>query len=365
MREQDLQKYLRRNPGSTVTGLEKYPCAVVIPSYDEVDEIRDVLDSLALAAKPLPAAVIVVANHPAGCSGSSTAKLLELLKQRNDPDLFPIFAPDLTGGVGEARKIGMDCFIRSKTIQTLEQSMIYSLDSDSPVAPDYFSATQTALAQHPAAPGILIDVRHRKSGDKEQDQAIRQYENYLFRYAEKLARAGSPYGFVSIGSGFAVRGASYVKAGGMRIRKAGEDFYFLQELAKQGTLCKTGKPLVFPSPRISERVPFGTGQAVKGLLRGTPLNEIPDSAFEHLAMLLAAAQAPDGFLSDPDQKVPGDCCNFFAAEKFPQVWRSIIRNTPPDHKARLQAFHRWFDGLKTLRFLHALQRRAQENTSGQ
>ena len=153
----------------------------------------------------------------------------------------------------------------------------------------------------------------------------------------------------------------YIKAGGMKVKKAGEDFYFLQELAKQGSLLQTAETLVHPSPRISERVPFGTGRSVRFLLEGNTLADIPDQAFEILAQVLKSASDPAGFL-DPDHPtaLPDDPVCFFEKEKFPAVWHSILRNTPADHTSRLAAFHRWFDGLKTLRFLHAIQRELPE-----
>ena len=42
--------------------------------------------------------------------------------------------------------------------------------------------------------------------------------------------------------------------------------------------------------------------------------------------------------------------NFFESEKFFKVWPGIRRNTPGNKLP--EAFHVWFDGLKTLRFLH-------------
>ena len=356
MRERDLLKYLRRNPGPELPELVPFRHATVIPAYGERESLPEVLDSIDRADKEKAVAVIVVVNHPAGADAASSLDLLDFLRKRALPRVFPVYAPDLTGGVWEARKIGMDCFIGSRLFEDLKKNFIFSLDADSPVAETYFSTVIAALEASPSAPGTVIGVKHARAADEKQEQAIRAYEKYLFRYAEKLSQAGSPYGFVSIGSGFAVRCSGYVQAGGMRKRKAGEDFYFLQELAKQGPLLGIRGPLVFPSPRLSTRVPFGTGQAVKKLLAGERLDEIPDFAFDRLAELLADAAAPGGFLSDPQKDPPGDTTGFLAAENFREVWPSIIANTPPWHEARLKAFHRWFDGLKTLRFLHAVQR---------
>ena len=356
MREQDLLKYLRRNPGPELPELIPFRHAAVIPAYGEREDLPEVLNSIERADEEKAVAVIVVVNHPKGTDAASSLDLLGFLRELALPRVFPVYAPDLSGGVGEARKIGMDCFIRSRHFGELKKSFIFSLDADSPVAETYFSAVISALKAASAAPGAVIGVKHGHAPDEKQEQAIRAYEKYLFRYAAKLQEAGSPYGFVSIGSGFAVRCSGYVQAGGMRKRKAGEDFYFLQELAKQGTLLRIRGPRVFPSPRLSARVPFGTGQSVKNLLEGGCLDEIPDFAFDRLAEVLADAAAPGGFLSDPQKDPPGDTTGFFAAEKFREIWPSVLENTPPGHEARLRAFHRWFDGLKTLRFLHAVQR---------
>ena len=360
MREQDFRKYLRKNPGPEIPELVSYRHAVVIPACCENDTLPEVLHSLESAVHTEKTATIVIVNHPASYGKKESVELLKYLQKANHPDVFSLYTPDITGGVGEARKTGMDLFLRSRSWNNLETSLIFSLDGDSPVAESYFQETLQTLKAVPSSPGIIIKIRHSTADTPEQEKAIREYERYLFRYAKKLEEAGSPYGFVSIGSGFAVRTSSYIKAGGMRIRHAGEDFYFLQELAKQAPLIRTENPLVFPSPRISERVPFGTGRSVKDLLAGGKTNDIPDAAFDYLKEVLSEARDPNGFLSKAEiSAIPGDPFNFFSKEKFPTVWRSVFANTPADHPARLNAFHRWFDGLKTLRFLHTIQRNGQ------
>jgi hypothetical protein len=357
MREQDFRKYLQKNPGSFIPELAAYRHCVVIPAWNENASLPEVLDSIGRARKDEPIAVIVVVNHPAEADPVISLEMLDILSKRAQWGVFSLYAPELKGGVGEARKLGMDCFTRSRDFKQLKDSVIFSLDGDSPVREEYFSESLAVLAQNPDSPGIIIKIRHSQAETREQEEAIREYERYMFRYAQKLKDAGSPYGFVCIGSGFAVRTKHYIQSGGMKIKKAGEDFYFLQELAKQGTLCHSRSILVHPSPRISERVPFGTGRSVKDLLSGNTLNDIPDSAFENLAILLKSAASPDGFLSPGNTGIiPGDEPLFLQSEKFPQIWQSILKNTPNDHNARYKAFCRWFDGLKTLRFLHACQR---------
>jgi hypothetical protein len=74
---------------------------------------------------------------------------------------------------------------------------------------------------------------------------------------------------ITIGSAFAVTAEAYVKRGGMNRRQAGEDFYFLQNLAQLGTVGEITATRVFPSARLSNRVPFGTGAAIQKWMAGT------------------------------------------------------------------------------------------------
>jgi hypothetical protein len=60
----------------------------------------------------------------------------------------------------------------------------------------------------------------------------------------------------------AVKSLAYQKQGGMNKRKAGEDFYFLQKIIELGNFTELNATHVIPSPRISDRVPFGTGKAI-------------------------------------------------------------------------------------------------------
>ena len=51
----------------------------------------------------------------------------------------------------------------------------------------------------------------------------------------------------------------------MNRRQAGEDFYFIQKVAQRGNFSQCNTTCVVPSPRPSDRVPFGTGAAVRRL----------------------------------------------------------------------------------------------------
>ena len=350
-------KYLRRSVVKHPVGAD-FLYAAVIPAYDELAELPATLDALDAARKNVrfPVAVVVVVNHPVESDDAASRATLELLASRHDDTLFPLYAPGLTGGVGAARKLGMDAFVSAHDAESIDKCVIFSLDADTQVAETYFSTVIRAFGEHPRAGFCTVGFRHRAGATSEQERAIREYEEYLRDYVANLRLAGSPYAFQSVGSAFAVCGSMYVRSGGMKVRRAGEDFYFLQECAKCGEFFELSEVLTFPSPRLSGRNPFGTGPALKKLLSGGSLNRIAPSAFSSLRQLLAVLDTPE-FSAAPEgliQLLPPECARFLEAEKFPGAWAKILANTPHETKAQRRAFHRWFDGLRTLRFLHAL-----------
>lgn len=363
MKRPDWEKYCRKHPANALPPGD-YRRAVVIPAWDECLELPPVLDSLSAALPPEgPTAVIVAVNHPPDAAAAPSLELLALLAEyapaNRDISILPLYLPELKGGVGAARAAGMDAFTAITPPEKAGDTLIYSLDADSPVAPEYFKAVERTFAAHPAAVAVVPGFRHRTGADAAQEAAIREYEAWQRRYVERLRAAGSPYGFYTIGSAMVCRVESYIRCGGMKHREAGEDFYFMQDLAKTGQVISLDEVLVHPSPRTSGRVPFGTGPAVKKLLAGIPPEEISDAAFAELGQLLArsreadALDSADGFFG----LVAGERTReFLRQEGFLRIWDKVIANQPPSGAARIAAFDRWFDGLKTLRFLHWMMR---------
>lgn len=369
MKERDWQKYLRKCRLLPVEprGLTPaFRAVAVIPACDELEEISGTLASLFPAEDE---AVLVVVNHPDDAGEwvrEASAELLRRFRSETPAacrNLFWIDAPDLTGGVGEARKLGMDAVVAAQEPELLERTVIASLDADTVVEPDYFSALRQWFERDSATAALSIPFRHRPGATPEEESAIRRYEAYLDRHVAGLRAAGSPYAFHTVGSAFAVRASDYVRAGGMRVRKGGEDFYFLQAAAKSGKVVSGDRVLVYPSPRPSARVPFGTGPAVRKLLEGVPPAEISGAAFAALGKLLDRATAG---LEDPDRllrELEAPAAVFLRDEGFALLWPKVLANTPDRADARLAAFHNWFDGLRTLRFLHQFDRTAAGNVT--
>ena len=354
MKSFEHRKYLRKYPILHTLPRSDAPlCGVVIPACNELDEIDSTLASLKIAAanSPLAPLIITVINYPPGADPGESLELKRRFEHNCYPGVIPLYLPELHGGVGAARKAGMDALIASIASEYLEESAIFSLDADTQVAPEYFR-TVLPLIQNFGT--VSIGFRHRPAATAELQRAIDHYEKYLKRYVDKLRDAGSPYAFYTIGSAFGVRADVYIKCGGMKVREAGEDFYFLQSAAKISGVHQLETPLVFPSPRPSDRVPFGTGPAVTSLMAGKAPAEIPDEAFKKLAALLAAAAVDEKLknISLLQNTICRKSAAFLDREKFFERWPGMLKNLPDTPEKRRRAFHEWFDGLKTLRFLH-------------
>ena len=357
--ERALQKYFSRHgEAEKLPGLENFSRAVVIPAWNELAELPLVLDSLAEAKNSASAAKIVVVNFPKGADSSESVATLDYLKKRRETDgtLFTLYFPDNPDGVGGARKRGMDSFLGACADKNLDDHILFSLDADTLVSADYFTAVEAAFSSDPTLGGASLPFRHRVT-EQIFAEALARYEEYLHHYVAKLAEAGSPYAVHAIGSALAVRLSAYLRADGMRLRHAGEDFYFIMDLVKTGKFRDLdGEALVFPAGRGSERTPFGTGAALRKIASGEGLNEISDRAFAELKKVLEVVEK--SAMSIPAAEflaaLPHDVAAFLIQEKFPENWAKISANTPRTRQAQIAAFHRWFDALRTLRCLHSI-----------
>src|SRR5690606_11992981 len=108
------------------------------------------------------------------------------------------------------------------------------------------------------------------------------YEIHLRYFIGMQRWAGFPHAFQTVGSSMAVRARIYCQIGGMNTRQAGEDFYFLHKIIERGKFSDLNTTTVYPSPRISDRVPFGTGQSMKEqLILNAKLTTYHPVAFMH------------------------------------------------------------------------------------
>lgn len=247
---------------------------VIIPVYDEPDIGWTLCSLLQTSRQNIQVGVILVVNHAVDCAEKvkeTNRKTLEMLKvfaaQHREAgfEFYIIEALDLPpreSGVGVARKMGMDVAAWYFFQQRRPEGIIVSLDADARVQDNYFTELYTCFACSDYA-GVSVYYEH-PLGQVEgpQREAMIKYELYLRYYCWGLKWIGHPYAFSCIGSAFAVRARDYAAQGGMNKRQAGEDFYFLQKLIATRRYARLSTTTVYPSPRLSNRTPFGTGQAV-------------------------------------------------------------------------------------------------------
>jgi hypothetical protein len=253
---------------------------VVVPSFDE-PEITNLLDSLNLCAEPAcRAEVLIIVNAPEGAGEKSLLNnresilKIESWKKEHSGCFFRVFIIDLTSvkmegwGVGMARKTGMDEALRRFSQINKPDGIILNLDADCKVKSNYFTSVYCEMNNRKDRSACSIYFEHPTSGNEFPGsvyKAIILYELHLRYYFQGLAFTGFPYVHHTIGSAIAVKALPYMKAGGMNRRLAGEDFYFIQKLVPAGGFFNLNQTIVFPSPRSSLRVPFGTGPVISRL----------------------------------------------------------------------------------------------------
>ncbi len=167
--------------------------------------------------------------------------------------------PPKRQGVGMARKTLMDAIAR----QASSEEVILSMDADTFWDPDYLTRVVQRLEAFPQALALAVPYYHPLPQEAIAARAMLRYELYMRYYALNMYARELPYARTALGSAIALRVAAYTRIGGMTPKAGGEDFYLLQKLAKAGLVLDHCEAVVRPSPRFSDRVPIGTGPALR------------------------------------------------------------------------------------------------------
>jgi len=180
-------------------------------------------------------------------------------------------------GVGLARKISNDCAAALINEKYIKNIIIYNTDADAILPKDYFSRiieqTDTGNTIEKTAAWVypFQHVHHSYQG---KQSASELYQKSIESYVEGLKYAESDFAFHTIGSAIAINSHAYISVRGFPKKNAGEDFYLLNKLRKVGSVeTLLGYPIQLSS-RISHRVPFGTGPALKKISSSKKINEI-------------------------------------------------------------------------------------------
>lgn len=344
---------------------------VVIPCLNEPEILRT-LDSLWACAKPRSAIEVIVTINDSDASRAeikafNQTTFQDLLRWKSNRDrpnliLHPFYVPgvpDRFAGAGMARKIGMDEAVRRFNTLNRSEGVIVGLDADCLVSRNYFTRIEAFFSGDKNCFGATINFRHRfdEMPDERQKLGIRLYEDYLHYYKKSLDFTGFPNSIYTIGSAFAVRADAYVKQGGMNRRKAGEDFYFLHKLTKLGRIREIADAFVFPSGRVSNRVPFGTGASMTKWMDGTEDLTLTYNFAAFAALKKFFDRVDKFYRTTPDNyqnltaDLPEAIQEYLKAINFAEKLNEINKNSSTSESFR-KRFFQYFDAFVILRFLN-------------
>ena len=270
-------------------------------------------------------------------------------------------------GVGLARKIGNDILLALFSAGRLRSPWLHNTDADTILPRDYFEQLRALDPEGVGSAIYFFD--HSFDSDPTLAEAGRLYEISLRYYVLGLAWAGSPFAYQSMGSCLAVPAPAYAEVRGFPRRDAAEDFHVLNKLAKVGWIERlSGTPLRLEG-RPSDRVPFGTGRALRDLAAGreglSGFRLYHPLVFAHLARWLAVVASIAGSGGDMEKglaELPRSSPHFRTALLHESLERigalSAVRDSirrSRDEKTLLRHVHTWFDALRTLRLIHALR----------
>jgi len=383
------EKYLKRNlPGSHKLEWDargNVSAAIVVPALCEYENIKKLLESLVLnsPAQFDEILTIIIVNNTLSAATEikeDNAKAIKLLKsiiagEKNDDAFVNIVIdsglrlglidasskglelPDKDGGVGLARKTGMDIALSVLDAKGVN-NLLVCLDADCTVSQNYFEEIIKLTRDHSFHAGEFCFAH--PLDEPETQKAIICYEIFLHYYVAALKTTGSYYAFHTIGSTMLCSAEAYIKCGGMNKRKAAEDFYFMEKLAKNYPVRQINSASVFPAPRTSFRVPFGTGQRVRRFMSEVQNEYVLYSikSFEVLKAWLKVFDTPEILPAKDYLKKAKDidpCLyDFLADNNFNEEWERIIKNSKQQEQVQKQKIF-WFDGFKTLKLIHYLR----------
>lgn len=378
----EITRYLSRQKIDTwnieLKNKKLYSNVIIIPALDEYENIPKLLDSLSQNSKiHLPETLIlVVVNNTYSAEQkikNENQKLLKYLRSQINNTSINLGIIDASsegkelsdkdGGVGLARKIGMDLALKLFDYANNKVKILIALDADCLVSENYLSniIDDFNIKKYNAA---VVNFEHIIPKEKENLAAIINYEIFLRYYVLALKYSKSYYSHLSVGSTIVCNAESYVKVGGMNKKKAGEDFYFLEKLRKITEIKKVAGATVFPSARISNRVPFGTGARIDRFLKKSKNEYLLYSVsnFEILKswlnlynseLQINSPQQLTNILSKSEQ-INKFLNQYLIEENFVNTWEKILFNTKSDYQLNKQKIN-WMDGFRTLKLIHYLR----------
>ena len=351
---------------------------VTIPAHDEPDLLRTLESLCACRGTGDAVEIIVGVNRPEDSTPELQARharyfeqASEYAAQHSTPGYrihaldYPAL-PKRHAGVGLARKLIMDEAVARFGRARNDSGIIACLDADCTVAPDYLQQLVAHFRAHPKSPACSIYYEHPLSPHSDTPWlrgGIARYELYLRYYVHALRYAGFPHAYQTVGSSMAVRSNVYQQEGGMNRRRGGEDFYFLSKIMALGGFSELKNTTVYPSARISHRVPFGTGRALSDWITGEKdvWEVYPLAAFDALRTLCPRTpelwQTPSSDATAIGWIAP-ELARYLDHNGFRERVDQMRRNAASAATFQ-RRFFQWLNGFRIIKYLHWLRDEGQ------
>ncbi|MFT5246228.1 MAG: hypothetical protein ACI943_000970, partial [Gammaproteobacteria bacterium] len=336
---------------------------VTIPCHNEPSLDESLMSLLANDDPGCLVEIIVVINADEAAeerilAQNNSSKLVCLRVRKELPSWLELHVleenklPVKHAGVGLARKIAMDEASWRFENVIEENGIIVCYDADSLCETNYLREIKIHFDDNKRSPGCSIRYEHPLKGSEYSQplySGIAQYELHLRYYTMQQKWLNLPFAYQTIGSSMAVRWKPYQLEGGMNKRKAGEDFYFLQKIIARGDFSELSSTRVIPSPRSSDRVPFGTGKAVQDYLdrNGEELTTYNPLSFEDLKVFLKYTL----FEQMNEDLLPDSIKAYLSTTNWEEANREIRANSSTQ-KAFVKRFYRWFNAFRLMKYLH-------------
>jgi hypothetical protein len=393
--EKSLNKYLSQYAEPETHTLESFPAlkfqyGLVIPIYQEASTVFDRFTRF--AESNTGTLLILVINRPDTSDtvdiswGKPFLNTSKKVLWHNDAQTITLQSLDndsavliidrcIKGktipekqGVGLARKIGADILCQLIQQHIVLSPWIANTDADALLPGNYFSALNN-IKKNTAAIIYPFEHIYPDGTDHQQQQATQLYELSLHYYVAGLRWANSPYSYHTIGSTIAVHYQYYAKVRGFPKRAGAEDFYLLNKLTKTGVILSLDTPVIDLITRASDRVPFGTGPAVNSIMALDTAEDYSlyhPASFHYLKLFLCCLDSAAALDSLPDfnQLITKANTNpLINAQQLTTIANKLNTQAAlehsfqqgKNHSVRIQHLHHWFDGFKTLKFIHYLR----------
>lgn len=344
---------------------------IVVPCYKEPEVLKTLQSIFSCERGNFVVEIILLVNSYQKNSAStieinrkSYQEAVDFAKKNNSETFFltPLLVENLPGhqtGAGLPRKLGMDEAIRH--FKGNKDGIIVSLDADCSVEKNYITEIFRNFKKYKLN-SATIEFHHPINSLDDSDplkEAIKNYELYLRYYRAALEYCGYPYAYHTIGSAFAVTAETYRKVGGMGKQQSGEDFYFLQKVFPLGKTKFIDTTRVYPSARLSDRVPFGTGPALAKMLEENNIEKYSYqfAAFEELKLFFdridSFFRAPDDDMQKLLKELPSHLVSFLEKNDFTEKINEINQHTSSSKTFRKRFFD-YFTAFRILKYLNSV-----------